>query len=362
MQMQHHKASGHCLARRFSTFLGTVTLLLLSIQVVAQDDLKVRASWDIPTLEQAESRMRDWLDTKNISDDLRSKVDTIWASPDSNAGTSDLLARVASTAALADPRVAKLTTLCQGPKQSLLLPELPVLTTPELPAFLKATLRLYYARWLAQHGWHDEVLLQLAETSTSDVLDPASLLFYRATAEHTLLKKEACLKSLSKLLEKEKEIPRRYSTVARLLEADSQQLKTDSLDEVARLMNDVRRRLDLGRTGKRVREEEDEVIAKLDKMIKKLEEEQQQQQQQQQQPGQPQGNQNTPQQPANESNALPGSGPGNVDPRNLGDNIDWGSLPPKERQATLQRISEGLPAHFREVIEAYFKKIASKDD
>ena len=358
MQMQHHKASGHCLARRFSTFLGTVTLLLLSIQVVAQDDLKVRASWDIPTLEQAESRMRDWLDTKNIGDDLRSNVDAIWASPDSNAVARDLLARVASTAALADPRVAKLTTLCQGPKQSLLLPELPVLTTPELPAFLKATLRLYYARWLAQHGWHDEVLLQLAETSTSDVLDPASLLFYRATAEHTLLKKEACLKSLSKLLEKEKEIPRRYATVARLLEADSQQLKTDSLDEVARLMNDVRRRLDLGRTGKRVREEEDEVIAKLDKMIKKLEEEQQQQQQ----PGQPQGNQNAPQQPANESNALPGSGPGNVDPRNLGDNIDWGSLPPKERQATLQRISEGLPAHFREVIEAYFKKIASKDD
>ena len=358
MQMQHHKASGHCLARRFSTFLGTVTLLLLSIQVVAQDDLKVRASWDIPTLEQAESRMRDWLDTKNIGDDLRSKVDAIWASPDSNAVAGDLLARVASTAALADPRVAKLTTLCQGPKQSLLLPELPVLTTPELPAFLKATLRLYYARWLAQHGWYDEVLLQLAETSTSDVLDPASLLFYRATAEHTLLKKEACLKSLSKLLEKEKEIPRRYATVARLLEADSQQLKTDSLDEVARLMNDVRRRLDLGRTGKRVREEEDEVIAKLDKMIKKLEEEQQQQQQ----PGQPQGNQNAPQQPANESNALPGSGPGNVDPRNLGDNIDWGSLPPKERQATLQRISEGLPAHFREVIEAYFKKIASKDD
>ena len=274
MQMQHHKASGHCLARRFSTFLGTVTLLLLSIQVVAQDDLKVRASWDIPTLEQAESRMRDWLDTKNISDDLRSKVDAIWASPDSNAVARDLLARVASPAALADPRVAKLTTLCQGPKQSLLLPELPVLTTPELPAFLKATLRLYYARWLAQHGWHDEVLLQLAETSTSDVLDPASLLFYRATAEHTLLKKEACLKSLSKLLEKEKEIPRRYATVARLLEADSQQLKTDSLDEVARLMNDVRRRLDLGRTGKRVREEEDEVIAKLDKIIKKLEEEQ----------------------------------------------------------------------------------------
>lgn len=359
MQTQHNQPIGHVLARRFSTFIFTATVITLSMQGVAQDDLKVRASWNIPTLGQAESAIRDWLDTKNINDALQGKIDAIWASKDSNGATSDLLSRVASTAALVDPRVSKLTNLCQRPKQSLLLPDLPVLTAPELPVFLKVNLRLYYARWLAQHGWHDEVLLQLADTSTDDVLDPASLLFYRATAEHTLLKKEACLKSLSKLLEKEKDIPHRYATVARLLEADSQQLKADSLDEVARLMNDVRRRLDLGRTGKRVRAEEDEVIAKLDKMIKKLEE---QQQQQQQQPGQPQGNQNVPQQPANESSALPGSGPGNVDPRNLGDDIDWGSLPPKERQATLQRISEGLPAHFREVIEAYFKKIASKDD
>ncbi|MEE3371615.1 MAG: hypothetical protein VX346_19945 [Planctomycetota bacterium] len=360
MQTQNAHSSGHVLGLSFSGFICTATVIVLSVQLVAEDDLNVRASWSIPTSGQAETRMREWLDTRNINEDLRSKADAIWKSTDSNTVTSDLLSRVANTAALVDPRVAKLTALCQRPKQSLLLPEMPVLSAPEHPVFLKATLRLYYARWLAQHGWHDEVLLQLADTSTDDVLDPASLLFYRATAEHTLLKRDACLKSLSKLLEKEKENPHRYATVARLLEADSQQIKADSLDEVARLMNDVRRRLDLGRTGKRVREQEDEVIAKLDKMIEKLEE--QQQQQQQQQPGQPQGNQNAPQTPANESNALPGSGPGDVDPRNLGDDIDWGSLPPKERQATLQRISEGLPAHFREVIEAYFKKIASKDD
>ncbi|MCH2399978.1 MAG: hypothetical protein MK364_12760, partial [Pirellulales bacterium] len=79
MQIQHDKSSGHFLACRFSTFLSAVTLLALSIQVAAEDDLKVRASWDIPTLGQAESRMRDWLDTKNINDDLRSKVDAIWA-------------------------------------------------------------------------------------------------------------------------------------------------------------------------------------------------------------------------------------------------------------------------------------------
>ena len=351
--------SQHAIRWLISLSLATI-VFASSTEGIAEDELKVRASWGMPTLEQAETKIRDWLGTQSINEETQRKVDSIWTASEVNDVGGDLLSRIASSVGLVDPRVSKLISLCQSPRQSLLLPELPLLTDPALPKFLKANLRLYYARWLAQHGWHDEVLTQLAETSTDDVLDPASLLFYRATAEHTLLKKEACLKSLSKLLENEKGLPHRYATVARLLEADSQQLKADSLDEVARLMNDVRRRLDLGRTGKRVRTEEDEVIAKLDKMIKKLE--QQQQQQQQQQQGQPQGGKNAPQKPANDSNALPGSGPGNVDPRNLGDDIDWGSLPPKERQATLQRISEGLPAHFREVIEAYFKKIASKND
>ena len=81
------------------------------------------------------------------------------------------------------------------------------------------------------------------------------------------------------LLENESAIPRRYAAVASLMEADIKPLKTDSLDEIARLMEDIERRLKLARAGKRVRQQEDDVVAKLDKMIEKMEEQKKQQQQ-----------------------------------------------------------------------------------
>jgi hypothetical protein len=72
-------------------------------------------------------------------------------------------------------------------------------------------------------------------------------------------------------------------TLARLMEADIKPLKVDSLDEIARLMEDVRRRLALARAGKAVRDEEDQIVAKLEKMIEELEKQRQEQQRQKQQ-------------------------------------------------------------------------------
>ena len=53
-----------------------------------------------------------------------------------------------------------------------------------------------------------------------------------------------------------------------------------------------------------------------------------------------------------------GSGPGEVDQRRTGVRSDWGNLPPKQREEALQQISKGLPSHYREVIEEYFRKLA----
>ena len=94
------------------------------------------------------------------------------------------------------------------------------------------------------------------------------------------------------------------------------------------------------------------MIAKLDKMIEELEK-----QQQQQSGGGGQGSLN-PSSPAQDSMPLGGSGPGNVDQRGIGNGSGWGDLPPKERQKALQQISKELPAHFRDVIEEYFRKLA----
>ena len=111
-------------------------------------------------------------------------------------------------------------------------------------------LKLLYGRWLAQHEYYDESLALIGELNPEDVVDPASLLFYQGVGHQRLLDKDPCLSALDKLLENEGEIPQRYETVAQLMQADLKPLKTDSLNEVSRLMDDIERRLGFGRAGK----------------------------------------------------------------------------------------------------------------
>ena len=104
------------------------------------------------------------------------------------------------------------------------------------------------------------------------------------------------------------------------------------------------------------RKDQKDVVAKLDKMIEELEK---QQQQQQQSGG---GGKQNPSQPMQDSQAADLFGPGNVDPKKLAENSDWGDLPAKQRQEALQQISRDFPAHYRDVIERYFRKIALEKD
>src|SRR5207249_11612132 len=160
-----------------------------------------------------------------------------------------------------------------------------------------------------------------------------------------------------KLLERESELPRRYATLAHLMEADIKPLKEDSLDEIARLMDDIRRRLALARAGKVVRDEEDSVIAELEKMIDDLEQQRQMRQMQKQQ-ARNRNSRRPPNNPMQDSQRAELKGAGDVDPKNTGKRDGWGNLPPKERQEVLQQIGRELPAHFRETIEEYFKRLS----
>jgi hypothetical protein len=141
------------------------------------------------------------------------------------------------------------------------------------------------------------------------------------------------------------------------MDADIRPLETDSLDEIARLMSDIRRRLGLGRAGTRVRQQEDDVIAKLDKKINEIEEKMKKQAAS----GQGQGSLQ-PSNPAQDSQNLGGKGPGDVDAKRIGSKSGWGNLPPKEREQALQQLSKDLPAHYREAIEEYFRKLARDEE
>jgi len=208
---------------------------------------------------------------------------------------------------------------------------------------------------------YDEALPVIAEVDPVESIDPASALFFRGVCYHTLLMKKEALADLRRLLENEEDSPVRFARTAKMMVADIKPLKDDSLDEISRLMTDVSRRLDLGRANEEVEKREQQIIDKLTKIIDKIEKEQQQQQQQQQQSSGGQGGQGNQQgNPMNESRIAGASGNGDVDLKKMKDGDGWGNLPPAERQQAIQQISRDLPTHYREAIEAYFRKMATE--
>src|SRR3954454_5038618 len=330
---------------------------LVSSVAAAQDELEKRATWSIPTTAEIKARLDDYLSSKKPDDAAKLKIEALWPDEAQSLDGGELLDRLTASRAVVEPKAAEVVTACRQNSIDVAAKKFEELTEESLPPLVRDNLRLLVGRWLAQHDLVDESLEVLKDVGTENVADPATLLFYQAVGQHRLLKKEECLAAATKLLERESELPRRYVTLARLMEADIKPLKEDSLDEVARLMDDVRRRLALARAGKVVRDEEDEVIKKLEKMIDDLEQQRQMKQQQKQQSKSAKSSRQ-PSNPMQDSQRADLKGAGDVDPKNLGKRDGWGNLPPKERQEVLQQIGRELPAHFRETIEEYFKRLA----
>jgi hypothetical protein len=52
--------------------------------------------------------------------------------------------------------------------------------------------------------------------------------------------------------------------------------------------------------------------------------------------------------------------PMEVDQRDIGHSSGWGDLPPREREQALQAIGRDFPAHYRDLIEQYFRELAAE--
>jgi hypothetical protein len=304
--------------------------------------------------EEVRQKVLDWLAARNADEAVRQSAGTIWQAA---RPPVDLLELVAKTMALADERAASLVTLCSKTRAPGPLAPQEWLKNEELPALERNTLRLFYGRWLAQERMYDEALAQLGGLEPGDVVDPGSLVFYQAVVYHRLLDKDRGLKAIQTLLANVADVPNRYRSVAALMKTDLEALQDESLDHISRQMEDVRRRLALGRAGKRVREVEDEVIAALDKLIKEQEDRQQQSQSSSGGGAAPQ-----PQQAMPDSRIARMQAPGEVDRRRIGDTSGWGDLPPKQREEALQQIGKDFPPHYRDAIEQYFRKLAAESE
>lgn len=330
-----------------------VTATAVSLPAAEPVDLLATAStWQMPKTAEVQSEILAWVEQQSDGASIRTEAERLWADLPPEAEASELLDRLVQTVALVEPRARQLIEACSHPREGLALPDAQWLVSPELAPIVSANLRLYYGRWLMHHRLYDETLTQIEPLEADDVVDPASLLFYKAIAHHRLLQREASLEAIERLLQGKPISPQRYVVLAELIRGDLEKLREDSLDHIARRMEDIERRLQLGRAGDRVRSIEKGVIESLDKLIEEVE------QQQQQQAANSSGNNIQSNSPAQDSRIMGGKGPGEVTKRDIGSESGWGNLPPKQREEAMQQINRDFPSHYRDVVEQYFRRLA----
>ncbi|HUY34731.1 MAG TPA: hypothetical protein VMV69_18445 [Pirellulales bacterium] len=348
---------------RVGTRIVALFLAIASASTLRADDLPTSdplattPTVQAPSAHEVKARALAWLADRKADDATLALADAAWNGA-SATDAGGALERLAQTFSLGDPRARSLVELCARRRSPGPLAPQEWLRAEDVPEFERHNLRLFYAQWLSQQRLYDEALEQLAGLTSSDVIDPAALWFVESVAHHQLLHKEEGLAAIAKLLDDIHDGRKRYQSLAALMQDDLSKLEDESLNHIARRMDDIRRRLELGRAGKTVRKLEDDVIASLDKMIEELEKQQQQQQQQQSSPS----GGRRPAQAMPDSRIARMNAPGDVNRRNLGKTSGWGDLPPKEREEALQQIGKDFPPHYRDAIEQYFRKLAAESE
>lgn len=323
----------------------------------ANTEFSTAPTWQLADADATYRQFEDYLRTQSVPVAQQSQLRDLWWQTGNAANSqTSLLDRLAICLAAVNDRVAELVAFCGKSQRPTTLPDFSWLADSDTPPLVRYNMRLYFARWLAENNYDDEVIAWTDGLSPADVVAPETLLFYRAIASHRLVLADRADATVAELLQRADELPIRYQKLAALMQQDLATLEDDSLDHIARRMADVRRRLDLGRTGKTVQVVEDGVIDSLDKLIKDLEDQAQQQQAQTDAAGgQPSGT------PMQDSRLAELKAPGKVDQRDVGHGADWGNMSDKEREQALQDIGREYPSHYREVIEQYFRRLAAEE-
>jgi len=322
-----------------------------------QTETEVTVLYAAPTSAELKSQLENWVADQKVKDPAQLKVTASQLVKLESASSAEEKLEVAIRIfSDIDPQAAE---LIQSNQFSGRVPQFstpPLLMEGKAETFYLANLRYFVARNLTQFRLVDPALEIFNSINPEPLIDPAGYLFYKAVCEHHLLQKEACEKTLDQLLNRTQDVPERFTQVAVLMQADLASLKEESLDEISRKMSDVERRLELGNSGKKVQQVEDEIIASLDKLIKKMED----QSKNSPASGSGAGNSKTPAAGSDESRVKGETAPGEVDKKKLSNNGGWGQLPPKKQASAKNIINRNFPSHYRKAIEKYFKKLAAE--
>jgi hypothetical protein len=321
------------------------------------------ASLRAPSADAVRAQALDWLKSVNKADEANLKTfETIWTQAD-----RPVLDRLADSLCLGDAEAARILSEARNSTTSAPT-EMPALfKDTKRPAFFRANLAVAYARALCKRRVFEDAMEVLRTVRVEQVADPSSYLFHKAVTEHALLNKEDANRSIMRLLDDAPDSPERYRMVATLMYLDMQNWKSKDLGEIARKMDNIERRLELARGGPKTQKLQRDVVARLDELIKKMEN----QQKGSSDPnggacpngGQPDSGQKGQQakNPQKDSFGGQNQGPGLVDKKKLdGWAQQWGKLQEKDRAKAMQEMTRDLPPEYRELIEAYFRKLAQE--
>ena len=304
----------------------------------------------------ARANVLEWVAQQNVKDQTaRDAIAELWAEPESKLKPAQILDRAIRSFSLADSETGRFVGKCDIHQPPAIPPNFKALTSAkDTSEFYKANLGAWYGYYLSQARYYDEALAVLKTVNAKQTIDPASCLFYTAVCQHQLLKRDAGLKTIKQLTSNTESVPIRYSSVAELMKYDLEQVEKKTIGEVAHLMSDVERRLDLGRGGQRVQKREAEIVATLDEIIERLEN-----QNGGGGGGGQGGNQNQPQNGAQDSSVKGSPGDGKVDKKKQGEG-KWGMLDDKDEARAKQLIGRDFPPHYRRAVEEYFRKLAKQ--
>jgi len=345
--------------------LSVCAILAVAASAGAADRSLGKESFTFGTLtppSEASVRMQaaKWLKEQDKLD--RQKFDAVWSNKD-----KPVLDRLAATLEMGDKDAAALLKRSHDANAlaPIALPE--VLANAKRSSFFRANLALAYARNLTNRKVYEEALETLKLFKAEQTVDPASYLFFRSVAEHGLMLKKDANDSIARLLDDVPSAPERYKVVAALMHFDMVSWQYKDLSAIARKMDNIQRRLDLARGGKKTQKLQKEVVARLDEIIKELENDKDCDCNGNCPGGRCNGNKpgssNRPSSPMKDSNIATNSGPGQVDGKKIKELADqWGQLPPREREANMRELTREMPQRYREVIQEYFRKLSQQVD
>ena len=305
--------------------------------------------------DQVQSQLLQWLARAKIEEARAKQVTALWADRSAlqSLSAEETLDRLIDSFALADETTKQMVDSGRlgGTHQPLNF------EGARSEGFFRDHVQLYQARWLTQHRFYDEAIVILEALDPEVVVDPASLFFYRAICRLRLLKPAEAGDDITLLLNNTLDVPPRFRAVAELMKEEAG-LDTEGLPQVARLMSDVQRRLDLGKSDDPVQKREEEVIAALDKLLEEMEK----QKQQQQQSGDGSGGQQSQLNggAATQSTIRNSSGEGNADPKELTENGSWGMLDKQAEAKARELIRQQFPPNFLDAISRYTRRIAEQ--